>query len=405
MRKIRYAGVASIALTCLVGCTQAEQAQMEATASVAQELSLPPSLTPTIRSSGTATLMPTETPTPESTPTQTPIGLLLELHIENGQEIVWSPDSERIALLSRRSMELYNASDLTLIFKSELGWIPSNLNFSHDGSYLAACESATATSPQLDGRHFAVWDGYSGDLILEEIVQFPACPARFLISGLLIFYERQGDRDWYQLGEDDHRLYTWITQFNIQTGVVPDLEFDLRSLDSNHLVDVTADGGLAVFWIRLPSRQDPHDSEYFYWIVREGRGGEGFVIPATQHDEAYLTLDDRHLVTTDYQRCSYSFFNLHTGLIEQTVDWCEFGEYAGLGIARVEISPDGSLMTVEYQGGRIVIWDVLSSEIIHEATNPNPPLRDFAFHPNNTNYALLTRIPDGYSLTVWELTK
>jgi hypothetical protein len=131
--KIRYAVVASIALTCLIGCTQVLQAPIEATASVAQELSLVPSSTPANKPPRTATLMSTETPTPESTPTPTPIGLLLELHLENGQEIAWSPDSERIALLSRRGMELYNSSDLTLISKSELGWIPSNINFSHDG--------------------------------------------------------------------------------------------------------------------------------------------------------------------------------------------------------------------------------------------------------------------------------
>jgi WD40 repeat protein len=123
------------------------------------------------------------------------------------------------------------------------------------------------------------------------------------------------------------------------------------------------------------------------------------------HDEAYITLDDRHLVTTDYRRCSYSFFNLQDGVQEHTVDWCELEQYKGLETEKIEISPDGSLMAVEYQGGILVIWDVLSSEIIYEATNPNPPLRDFAFHPNNSNYALLTSIPGGYSLSIMEPIK
>jgi len=235
-------------------------------------------------------------------------------------------------------MNLYNASDLTLISKSELGWIPSNINFSHDGGHLAACEPASGTSSQLDGRHFAVWDGYTGDLIFEEIVQFPACPAQFLESGFLIFYEKRGERDWYQFGEDDQKLYTWISQWDIETGPANNLEFDLRSLDANHLVGVTSDGRQAAFWIRTPVGLD---AEYFYWIVREGRGSGGYVIPATMHDEAYLTSDDRHLVTTDYHRCSYSFFNLDNRLLEHTVDWCEFDSYTGFCCEKIEICPEG----------------------------------------------------------------
>lgn len=402
--KICFVATTIIALTCLVGCAQAEQAQINATTTITQDISMPPSWTPTVTPSPTMTSRPTEIPTPEPTATltPTPVGMLSSLSIDDAQEIAWSPDGERIALLSGKSMSLYHASDLSLIFKNEVLWTPTHLNFSHDGNFLAACEARTGNDTQIREGHFAVWDGQTGTQVLVEQLN-PSCPAQFLESGVIIFYEREGKRDWYVLGADDYRLQTWISQWQIETGLAPDLEFDLRSLHTNRLVGVTSDGRLAAFWeIELQLHQE---AEYFYWIVREGRGSRGFKIPATHHDEAYLTPDDRHLVTSDYRRCSYSFFNLHNGVLDKTVDWCELEEYADLETEKIEISPDGSLMTVEFQGGRLAIWDVSSSVIIHEVTNPNPPLLDFAFHPNNTNYALLTRIPDGYSLSVWELTK
>ena len=397
MPKICYVATAIIALTCLAGCAQSEQAQIEATATAAQELSMPPSWTPTIKPSSTMTSTPTETPTPEPTPTPTPtpIGMLRSLSVDDAQEIAWSPDGERIALLSRMRLEVYRASDLSQIFSTKIMWGASDLNFSLDGKYLAACDSRYAKLNELSEGHFAVWDSLTGEFLLDELLT-PPCPAQFIKTGTLIFYTDKGG------GFNEPNKF--IRQWQIGTGIVDDLKFAHVMPHGNKLIGITRDGRYAVFHA---TKSQPYlgELEFFYWITREGGGTSRVKIPATRGWSAFLASNDRHLGVPDSQVCSYTIFNIQNGIAEGSVDWCNLDSYKGLDVGSVDLSRDGRFLAVIFQGGGLTVWNTATGQIIHEVKSDNYPVYRFAFHPDSVHYALLTRISGKYSLSIWELGK
>ena len=396
--KICFFTTTIIVLTCLVGCAQAEQAQINATTTITQDLLLlTSSWTPTVTPSPTMTSIPTETPTPEPTATltPTPVGMLSSLTIDDPGEIAWSPDGERIALLSRNCLGLYQASDLSQISSTELKWEASNLNFSPDGTYIAACDSRYFKLDQLGEGHFAVWDGITGELILDEL-HTPPCPAQLITTGALIFYIDEG-------GGFDEPI-KFIHQWQIGTGVIDDLEFAHVMPHVNKLLGITSDGRYAVFHA---TKSQPYlgELEFFYWITQEGGGTSRVKIPATRGWYPFLASNGRQLGVPDDHRCSYTLFNIQNGIAEGSVDWCDLQPYENLEVERVDLSRDGRYLAVEFQGGGLAIWNVVAGQIIHEVKIDHPPIYGFAFHPDSVHFAILTKISGGYALSVWELGK
>jgi WD40 repeat protein len=394
--KICFFSITIIVLACLAGCTQAEQAQSIKAVTASQELLLPAPWTPTVAPSKTMASTPTETPTPEPTATltPTPMGMLSRLTIDDAGEIAWSPDGERIALLSRNRLNMYQASDLSQISSTEIAWEASNLNFSPDGMYLAACDSRYVKLDQLDEGHFAVWDGITGELILDELFT-PPCPAQLITTGALIFYIDEGG------GFNEPMKF--IHQWQIGIGFVEDLKFAHVMPHGNKLIGITSDGTYAVFHA---TQSQPYlgELEFFYWITREGGGTSRVKIPATRGWRAFLASNDRQLGVQDDRRCSYTLSNIQSGIAEGSVDWCDLRPYKDLGVESVDLSQDGRYLAVVFQGGRLTIWNVATGQMIHEVKSDSPPVYGFAFHPDGIQYAILTNEWDVNSLSIWELS-
>ena len=393
--KVSFFSTTIIVLACLVGCAQAEQIQSARTITTSQELLLPASWTPTITPSKTMTSIPTETPTPEPTATltPTPMGMLGSLTIDDTGEIAWSPDGERLALLSRNRLELYQVSDLSQISSTEITWEASNLNFSPDGTYIAACDSRSVKLDQHGEGHFAVWDGITGELILDELFT-PPCPAQLIKTGALIFYIDEGGG----FNEPIKFIHRW----QIGTGVIDDLKFAHVMPHGNKLIGITSDGRYAVFHA---TKSQPYlgELEFFYWITREGGGTSRVKIPATRGWFAFLASNDRQLGVPDDKRCSYTLYNIQSGIAEGSVDWCDLYPYKNLDVGSLDLSRDGRYLAVVFQGGGLVIWNIATGQMIHEVKSDNPPVYGFAFHPDSVHYAVLINISGGYALSVWRL--
>jgi len=393
--KICLISTTIILLVCLAGCAQAEQAQSTRAITTSQELLLPATWTPTISPSKTMTSTPTETQTPEPTATltATPMGMLRSLTIDDIGEIAWSPDGERIAFLSRNRLVLYQASDLSQISSTEILWKASNLNFSPDGIYVAACDSLYFKLDQHGEGHFAVWDGITGELILDELFT-PPCPAQLITTGAVIFYLDKG-------GGFDEPI-KFIHQWQIGTGVIDDLKFAHVMPHGNKLIGITSDGRYAIFHA---TQSQPYlgELEFFYWITTEGGGTSRLKIPATRGWSAFLASNDRQLGVPDYQRCSYIIFNIHNGIAEGSVDWCNLYPYKGLDVGSLDLSRDGRYLAVVFRGGGLTVWNIATGQMIHEVKSDDSPVYGFAFHPDSVHFAFLTKISGGYALSVWEL--
>ena len=128
-------------------------------------------------------------------------------------------------------------------------------------------------------------------------------------------------------------------------------------------------------------------------------------IPGYISVSAFLASNDRQLVVTENRGCTFALYNIQSGIAEGRVDWCDPQSSDRQGIEMVDVSRDGRLMAVVFQGGRLMIWNVTTGQVILEVTIANAPLSDFSFHPDSVHYALLTRVSGRYSLTVWELAK
>jgi WD40 repeat protein len=384
-----------IVFAFLAGCNQVEPSQITVTITPSQESLLPEPWTPTVAPSITTTSTPTETPTPQPTATftPTPIGMLTSSRIENNGEIAWSPDGERIALLSQHRLELYQASDLSQISSTDIEWAASNLNFSPDGTYIAACDSRFVDLEQMGEGHFAVWDGRTGGPILDEIFT-PPCPAQLMKTGAVIFYV-----DWGGGFDEPIKL---IHQWQLGIGVIKDLRFAHIMPHGNKLIGITSDERYAVFHA---TQSQPYlgELEFFYWIAPQGGGNSRVKIPATRDWHAFLASNDRQLAVPNSQRCSYTVFNIHNGLVEGSVDWCNLYPYKDQHVVDLDFTRDGKYLAVMFQERRLAIWNIATGEMIHEVKGGETLVYGFAFHPNHTHYAVLTHDLGGYALSVWEL--
>jgi WD40 repeat protein len=355
-----------------------------------------PSSTPT--SVPTTTASSTSTPLPDYTATPTPSGFLLNLQLHDGHEITWSPDGNILVVLTKAGVFFLDALDFSMLSETNLDWVPSYGNFSLDGSYFAACERPRFSTEYDAPSYFGLWDGNDGSLEQEELVDIPTCPAQFISTNRLFFYEPRDHKD-----PNKKLVHIW----ELGKGLITQLEFN-ASIFSHRLLGFGPYGNRLLFLVHEIDLGQLTDA-WEIWLLRPGitSTAASAIFPTTPNGEAYITPDNKYLVLSNGD-CEFNFRNMGNYEHAFTVSWCASEWYEDDKVEKTIFHKNGRWMAVIFDHHRVVIWNLLTGreKINHDFTGAF--VFDLAFNPVSTEYAILSRGPvqdysKPFKITKWEL--